>query len=158
MSTLIKLFVYKRITDDIHPVTKKNIVKTTYHTEPDGKGDRIRSIIGDGTGTYYAIKDAKGNRVMDKDTQAGFIRGNNSRLGNRDLKKISKRLNRFADRVLMMRKQVAKLTKEELLTEQQEQAILDMAEAFNQSIKTALLTPLQNTGGDDDDKEEPDVF
>lgn len=155
MTQLIKLFVHKVTTEDIHPVTKKPIVKTSYHTEADGKGDRIKSIIGDGSGTYYAVKDVDGNRVMDKATQAMYLRGNNKRLGNADLKKVSKRVNRLADRILTMRKQVAKLTGEELLSEDEETAITNMVNGLASSLINAMTQPLSTSKTVE---EEPDVF
>lgn len=155
MTDLIKLFVHKLTTDDIHPVTKKPIIKTSYHTEADGKGDHIKSIIGDGSGGYYAVKDANGERVMPKATQAMYLRANNKRLGNADLKKVSKRINRLADRIVTMRKQVAKLTGEELLSEDEESAITGMINGLAGSITNALTQPLSTSK---DTKEEPDIF
>lgn len=169
-SEMVRVYPFKVDTGEVNEKTKKPVFRVTYHTEPDGEGDLIKSIISDGTkdmdaqpnsrnqypSIYYAVKDKDGNRIMDKDVQASFIRSNNKRLGNQDLKKIVKRFNRVMERMAINRKIVAKLTGQELLTESQEQAILDIAKGFGSTADMALLSPIDNSGSETE--EEPDLF
>ena len=168
MPDLIRVYPFKVDTGEVNPKTKKPVFKVTYHTETDGKGDLIKSVVSNGQkdtdaepnsrgqypSIYYAVKDKDGNRLMSKDVHANFIRENNKRLGNADLKRILKRATRFIERSATNRKIVAKLTKEELLQESQEEGIISAFENLLASAKTALLAPVDSNA----DEETPDIF
>lgn len=170
MSELIRVYPFKVDTGEVHPKTKKPVYKVSYHTAKDGKGDLIKSIVSDGTkdhdaepnsrgqypSIYYAVKDKDGNRIMAKEIHAQFIRDNNSRLGNADLKRIVKRVKRMVERMANNRRIVNKLVKEELLTPAQEETILNIVKGFGTSAEIALTTPLDASASDSE--EEPDLF
>ena len=153
--SLIKVFALKTTTDDIHPVTKKAIIKCSYHTEADGKGELIKAVITDGSGSYFMVKDETGKRVLTTDEHATMLAGNNKRLGNNDLKRIKRRVGRFADRLLTMRKQINRLDGDEM-DEVEQDAIINLMESLKQTVANALYTPL--TGSAKEKVSEPDIF